>query len=465
VERLLHIISDIHVGEGPLDDFESELQELLIAFLRRLVATSVPVELVINGDFLDFAQASPWSGATLESETGDGIPLCFTLGQSLQKFNAIHDAHRALFDAFAWFLSAKPENRLTILPGNHDADLFWPEVRQAFEAALPGRRHPGQLVFICSRNYRPDNRPWLWIEHGHQFDPINAFFVGVDERWSESEPPILFDRNGEARLLECVGTRFLIRHLNALDARYPYVDNVKPFSRFLKLFGASALSPGFAPLDAAVAVSRSVAWATHTVLTKPGDLLSAQGPDGKPLLHPLFDWIKRANPAQRLVLAEALRTHGLSFPYTLDVAIERPADSMRVLEVVADHPELVSGIGERDASLLGAEPGYLTMAKGFVADETKLLQAGARIIAEAHPEITAVVMGHTHEPFDADDGVRYLNLGSWTRYWQADNKATQPWTVLKEKSYERFPYRLASAVVAPGSTIVELEVFAEKGRL
>ena len=39
----------------------------------------------------------------------------------------------------------------------------------------------------------------------------------------------------------------MILFLNDLDRDYPYVDNVKPFSRFLQLFGASALSPGLVP--------------------------------------------------------------------------------------------------------------------------------------------------------------------------------------------------------------------------
>jgi hypothetical protein len=57
---------------------------------------------VINGDFLDFVQAEPWQSPDFESETPDGVPLCFTQEQSLQKLESI--------------LSAT-QRRLTPLPG------------------------------------------------------------------------------------------------------------------------------------------------------------------------------------------------------------------------------------------------------------------------------------------------------------------------------------------------------------
>ena len=71
--------------------------------------------------------------------------------------------------------------------------------------------------------------------------------------WSEARPPIFVDVKGIPRLLECVGTRFLIRFLNHLDRDYPFVDNVKPFSKFVRMFLASTVHRGFGPLPAMVA--------------------------------------------------------------------------------------------------------------------------------------------------------------------------------------------------------------------
>src|SRR5439155_11225955 len=111
------------------------------------------------------------------------------------------------------------------------------------------------LIYSLDPVYRPTMCPSVWIEHGHQHDPVNNFLFKGEPCWSANNPPIRRDQWGTERLYECIGTRFLIQFLNDLDKKYPYVDNVKPFWRFLQLFGASALRPGFGSVQAAVAVA------------------------------------------------------------------------------------------------------------------------------------------------------------------------------------------------------------------
>jgi UDP-2,3-diacylglucosamine pyrophosphatase LpxH len=60
------IISDLHVGAGPLDDCDHELDALLTSFIEE-IARQDHVELIIAGDFLDFVQAPPWEGNQLEA--------------------------------------------------------------------------------------------------------------------------------------------------------------------------------------------------------------------------------------------------------------------------------------------------------------------------------------------------------------------------------------------------------------
>src|SRR6185503_9955270 len=91
------VISDIHIGAGPLDDCDAELEDGLVSFFDKLGAEREPVELVINGDFLDFAQAPPASGRELHASSPDGTPLCFTEAQSLVKLEAIHSSHEPVF--------------------------------------------------------------------------------------------------------------------------------------------------------------------------------------------------------------------------------------------------------------------------------------------------------------------------------------------------------------------------------
>jgi UDP-2,3-diacylglucosamine pyrophosphatase LpxH len=121
--RWLAIISDLHISEGALDDCDEELEDQFVSFLDSLRRSCNPCELIINGDFLDFVQATPWSGGGLEGSTVEGIPLCFTEDQSIEKLKAIAKGHPRIFAAIRTFLTPC-DNRLVVLPGNHDPDFF-----------------------------------------------------------------------------------------------------------------------------------------------------------------------------------------------------------------------------------------------------------------------------------------------------------------------------------------------------
>jgi hypothetical protein len=272
--RSLIVISDLHISSGPLDDFDTELEAALVNFISELSKRGA-VELIINGDFLDFVQASPWKDSEFESTSPDGIPLCFTEEQSQLKLESICHAHPQVFKALEELLASDGSHRLTILPGNHDADLFWPSVQETLAARISGGTSCSQrLCFLLDRVYRPHGFESIWIEHGHQYDPINSFFVGGESRWTTLLPPIFIDRQGKRRLYECIGTRFLLRFINTLDYSFPFVDNVKPFSRFLRIFGASALVPGYGPIKAAVTVCAMLKYLGHMAVASPEELLS-----------------------------------------------------------------------------------------------------------------------------------------------------------------------------------------------
>src|SRR5258707_12423661 len=105
--KRLVTISDLHMSAPPLDDFDSEIEGKLGDFLSELGSHSEQVELVINGDFLDFVQAPPYEGDALESvSSAEGLSLCFTESQSLEKLQAIYKAHSAVFSALRNFLAA-----------------------------------------------------------------------------------------------------------------------------------------------------------------------------------------------------------------------------------------------------------------------------------------------------------------------------------------------------------------------
>lgn len=460
------VISDLHVGAGELDDCDAELERHLADFLLWLGETA-DTELVINGDFLDFVQAPPWRQKGLEDTSAFDVPLCFTELQSLEKFEAVVRAHPTIFAALHHFLASAVTNRITILPGNHDADFFWPRVRAAFFDAVEESRTAvrDRLVFHLEQSYRPPKLPDVWIEHGHQYDRLNAFFVGHESRWSNVSPPIFDDSSRVPRLLECTGTRFMIRFMNQLDAAYPFVDNIKPFSRFVKLFGMSALVPGQGPLKATVAVWAMLRFIARTSRSSPGDFLGLEKEDRLSPVSAFRTTLAGLTAEEQAWLSRNLRERGASISKPLEMICDDAEKGAELFDVLAENLDLLDGLGEEASSDLGIgsdDDGMLGLARGFVEDETQALIRAAAQIAEAHGT-KVVVMGHTHEPVERPG---YLNTGSWTRYYRFDaDESSRPWSMLRKHSFEAFPYELRYAELVPGSPArARTLLFRQKGK-
>jgi UDP-2,3-diacylglucosamine pyrophosphatase LpxH len=458
------VISDIHIGAGKLDDCDDALEAQLCNFFKMLSSNDIPVELVINGDFLEFIQAPPWQGETLRSKTKDDIRLCFTERQSVLKLENIIQAHGAVFKGLEEFLASKQENRLVIVPGNHDADFFWPEVRQKFAETVCGMsdRLKNRLFFHLEQGYAPTAHSGIWIEHGHQYDPINSFFLDGKPCWSQATPPIFDDVSGTPRLLECLGTRFLIKYINKLDSEYHFVDNVKPFGKFLTIFGASAFTPGYGPLKAAAAVWGMLRYLSSTLVHSPGDLLDFSGKgneDPKPLL---LAWQRQLTEEERRGFKTDLNKRGYPLDRSLELHVSDSENAEKLMDFLSENLDLAD-IRRDEDSYLGAEKGFLSLYRGFKVDETaQLVEAAEKKIKEAGTK--AVVMGHTHAEVDRPD-LAYFNTGCWTRYLNFNEvKDKRPWSILKDDSYALFPYKLNFVEIDPGQpSPIRKSTFKQEG--
>ena len=233
---------------------------------------------------------------------------------------------------------------------------------------------------------------------------------------------------------QCIGTRFLIRYLNLLDADYPFVDNVKPFGRFLRLFGLSAVMPGYGPLKVAVAVAAMLRHLATTAVQRPSDLMEEMLPTAGDDDAALRKAIVSALPGEIEAFVGALERAG--FPeYRSPVVMADEGKSLRELaDFVAEHPDTLDALGDTDPD------GVMELARGFQADETDdLRQAAERVLDSGAAHF--VTMGHTHERVDGD---RYFNTGSWTRYYQYEPHAPlQPWSMLRPEAQATFPYWLS----------------------
>lgn len=210
----LLVISDLHLGEdlNPSATVQA-IRDLalaerhLIAFLEhhtRFRADGLPWRLVINGDMIDLVticlfpdqSSAAWS-ALDPDERKHGLGR--RMDASCIKIEAVIDRHGPFMQALARFLAAG--NRVEIVCGNHDAELFWPEVQEtlrtgvarvwrdmpeAARASAPSQADLGaRLQFHDWFYYEPGV---AWIEHGHQYDDCCSFEyllhpVGPDGRF------------------------------------------------------------------------------------------------------------------------------------------------------------------------------------------------------------------------------------------------------------------------------------------
>src|SRR5262249_32873856 len=132
--------------------------------------------------------------------------------------NVILAGHRDIFLAIRDFQG--PGRVVTIAPGNHDVDLYWPRVQQRL------RDVAGDVRFETGREIHRRHSGRVAIGHGHVHDPANRF-----KNWA-----VPFVDAADGRRLEmCPGTLFMVKFLNGLEPDYPFADNVKPISQFARL--------------------------------------------------------------------------------------------------------------------------------------------------------------------------------------------------------------------------------------
>lgn len=432
------VIGDLHVGGGQRDPTEDHVCQggELIRFLAALPAeTRVPIELVINGDFLDFAQVAPHVytlGSTNHWCSED---------ESLEKLEVIIEGHRDIFRAIKDFQGA--DRVVSIAPGNHDVDLYWPAVQTRLSQVAGNVRFETGLEMLQRYGGK------LLIGHGHAYDPANRF-----KNWVV---PIEDGPDGKRRLEMCPGTLFIVKFINGLEAQYPFVDNIKPISqlaRFLVKKGPARWLP------VAWSILRFAARHPLTTLGRKTKL-----PDVAGLIRQTFD----LDGAFRTQIVELYRK-----------ACGGPSTEESVARVIHSDEELsgflialalrlppeewgpaFDAIAPRTLSA-GQRRGTLSIARAGLKNEKEILREEAKTLLSTGAQV--VVFGHTHQP-DAwkRSGKAYFNPGSWTRYVDLDLLETQI-TMDDLRNEENFPYQLNYVWVEETSAGIrgELRCFERK---
>jgi UDP-2,3-diacylglucosamine pyrophosphatase LpxH len=418
LHRTVAVISDLHVADPldeRLDDFDRDTdfeRFLKVALPGR---AGGPSTLVINGDFIDFAQVLPEFG---KHNAGERFGV--TEDRSVTKLGRVLTGHSTVFRSLGEFIG--DGNQVIILPGNHDIDFHWTQVFDALRTALGGPDE-SQLTFIKSGELHEQR---IHIEHGNQYSYDNWF-----EHWTD---PIRDAPDKRRRLERPWGTLFLDLVYNSIEDLYPFVNKVYPHGMLAHIalrsfFDDERVSVGALARLAAFFVIKGKRFGWGRLL---GDKRSPNAvPEDQSAAafeKMLREIVPSATPTRRREVATEL------------AALLPPPDA----------PPRVTKKGIR-SGLLGRND-----ARGIKKRQRDLLESG---------DTTIVAFGHTHKPVDGnqrppwglEDPRRAFNTGSWMARIPIGEEETPHWGELsKRQQINDLRYLLIKLNPTPTATLERL---------
>jgi UDP-2,3-diacylglucosamine pyrophosphatase LpxH len=214
-KKIKIVVSDLHLGKGRVLEngginsleefyFGDRLAEFF-HYYSTGIYNDYEVELVINGDFLNFLQVD-YKGHFLTVVTEQ---------IALDVMKSIIEGHPKVFKALSDFAS-KPDNSVTYIVGNHDQAMLWPACRAYLNSVI------GKPVRFKNIVYFFDG---VHIEHGHMHEAANRmdprkFFLKKDL----PEPILNLP----------FGSHFFVEFVLKIKHVYPHVDKIRPFSKMLR---------------------------------------------------------------------------------------------------------------------------------------------------------------------------------------------------------------------------------------
>jgi len=231
VERYKNVISDCHLSAGrffegslnPHEDFffDDEMCEFFEHFSTgkhgAVAGAPVDVELIINGDYLDFLNV-PYQGEFEDSVTEE---------MALYKLEAIIVGHPKVMRALKSFAS-QPGKIITYVIGNHDPDLFFPKVRERLIREWdPNGEYPSQKVQVIHDRDHLSYPEGVEIHHGNQFEAVHVL---------NFQKPLLDSPELEKPVLNLPwGSFYVLKIINRLKWERDYVDKVRPIKLYIVL--------------------------------------------------------------------------------------------------------------------------------------------------------------------------------------------------------------------------------------
>ncbi|MFQ5667226.1 MAG: metallophosphoesterase [Candidatus Binatia bacterium] len=189
------IVSDLHLRGGfsnpteGLYHFDEEFADFL-RYYRVHRSSSRPWTLIIGGDFVEFLYITDLpdpNDRLLQGATFIDSEYRYGAGTEAQKSRwkldtILRSSHPQLLLALARFVAEG--NSIAVLRGNHDSEMFWPDVQAHFRRLI-AEHHPADISYMHMKDavaQRVQFPEWfvyvpnlLYVEHGCQYDPFCSF--------------------------------------------------------------------------------------------------------------------------------------------------------------------------------------------------------------------------------------------------------------------------------------------------
>ena len=220
--RVVLVISDLHLGAGaehegrknPLEDFhsDSELVDFFEYYSTGEYQTK-EIELIINGDFLDFLAVPfvPFFDDEFWSETA-----------ALHKLDLILKAHPEVMEALENFLKAK-NKKLTYIIGNHDAELLFESMKKRFKESFS--EDVRELITISNDITTYEPVKGVSIQHGHEYESLHHF---------DEQSCLVTSKTGEKYFIPPWGSYYVTHVVNKYKLERDHVNAVRPPITFIK---------------------------------------------------------------------------------------------------------------------------------------------------------------------------------------------------------------------------------------
>jgi UDP-2,3-diacylglucosamine pyrophosphatase LpxH len=421
------IVSDLHLRGGfnnpteGLYHFDEEFADFL-RYYRIHRRSSRPWHLVIGGDFIEFLYITDrpdpserlLRGCTFtESENRYGVGT--EAPKSRWKLDRIlRSSHPQLLLALARFVAEG--NVIVVLRGNHDSEMFWPEVQEHFRRLI-AEHHPEDVSYMAMKEavaQRVEFPEWflyvpdlLYVEHGCQYDPFCSFQYFLNPVVPEHPTRI------QMSIAE-LSIRYFTNQMKMMNAMA--AENIKSVSEYVGwvLRGNLGMLPRLARLYAGMVrrvlakSGRSDPPAEQAVREEHERRIAAvdRQYDLPPGTAAAVDAL-HATPVMRFPLAMARFL-------ALDLIAGSVVLTLLALIVLIWYPArvgLLALVGALAAVALIAYVGALRFRR--VMEAAQLNRTAERLAQLFH--VPYVVFGHSHGAgtWRLPSGSRYVNVGTW----------------------------------------------------